>query len=385
MLGRMASAFLFSVLMDKTILVFCRSRPSQIQGCFQLSWTPLDNQRGPWRRLHPWALRQRWGGSWRVPALASGASTTWPSRTWVSKATMKDYDKSQGLMLAAGESRNISRSAWPFARPFSWTSSTPTICWALRYNMIQFTRLQTIEYSYSEKAKDLEAKAVGGRLSLEEQTTFGGITRQYSTLMICPQLLDHVKTETEKEANLAKNLCKAREEREAARKGAKKGGDKSEHPWSIRCGSRQALWLLQHLQRPCKLEEWIETFFHCSVLNSRPPLGLFSRKSQQRIGRRRHFEQEVDHTVDALNTMYGKPGGPHKRYGGSNNGAIISGQAHFFWICWRCTQESRGSTSAFWPRGPWGASGCWGVRWLADFVPPWILQSWPCLTTIWGY
>ena len=96
--------------------------------------------------------------------------------------------------------------------------------------MIQFTRLQTIEYSYSEKAKDLEAKAVGGRLSLEEQTTFGGITRQYSTLMICPQLLDHVKTETEKEANLAKNLCKAREEREAARKGAKKGGDKSEHP-----------------------------------------------------------------------------------------------------------------------------------------------------------
>ena len=95
---------------------------------------------------------------------------------------------------------------------------------------IQFRRLQTIEYSYSEKARDLEAKAVGGRLSLEEQTTFGGITRQYSILMICPQLLDHVKIETEKEANLAKNLRKAREEREAARKGAKKGGDKSEHP-----------------------------------------------------------------------------------------------------------------------------------------------------------
>ena len=64
------------------------------------------------------------------------------------------------------------------------------------------------------------------------------------------------------------------------------------------------------------------------VLNSRPPLGLFSRKSQQRIGRRRHFEQEVDHTVDALNTMYGRPGGPHKRYGGSNSGPISSGQAH---------------------------------------------------------
>ena len=88
---------------------------------------------------------------------------------------------------------------------------------------IQFRRLQTIEYSYSEKAKDLEAKAVGGRLSLEEQTTFGGIARQYSTLMICPQLLDHVKIETEKEANLAKNLRKAREEREAARKGSEEG------------------------------------------------------------------------------------------------------------------------------------------------------------------
>lgn len=36
--------------------------------------------------------------------------------------------------------------------------------------------------------------------------------------MICPDLLDHVKAETEKEASLAKNLRKAREERDAARK-----------------------------------------------------------------------------------------------------------------------------------------------------------------------
>lgn len=88
---------------------------------------------------------------------------------------------------------------------------------------IQFRRLQTIEYSYSEKARDMESKAVGGRLSLEEQTTFGGITRQFATLMICPDLLDHVKSEVEKEASLAKNIRKAREEREAARKGGKKG------------------------------------------------------------------------------------------------------------------------------------------------------------------
>eukprot|EP00438_Fugacium_kawagutii_P028256 Skav200691 [mRNA] locus=scaffold6391:1205:6504:+ [translate_table: standard] len=86
---------------------------------------------------------------------------------------------------------------------------------------IQFRRLQTIEYSYSEKAREQESKAVGGKLSLEEQTTFGGVTRQFSTLMVCPELLEHVKAETEKEASLAKNLRKAREEREAARRGKK--------------------------------------------------------------------------------------------------------------------------------------------------------------------
>ena len=93
---------------------------------------------------------------------------------------------------------------------------------------VQFRRLQTIEFSYSEKAKEMEAKAVGGRLSLEEQTTFGGVVRQYSTLMVCPDLLSFVKEETEKEASLAKNLRKAREEREAARR--QKGGRQKEDP-----------------------------------------------------------------------------------------------------------------------------------------------------------
>lgn len=77
---------------------------------------------------------------------------------------------------------------------------------------IQFRRLQTMEFSYAEKARDMESKAVGGRLSLEEQTAFGGVTRHYSTLMICPELLTHVKEETEKEASLAINLRKARKE-----------------------------------------------------------------------------------------------------------------------------------------------------------------------------
>ena len=90
-----------------------------------------------------------------------------------------------------------------------------------------FRRLQTIEFSYAEKARELESKAAGGRLSLEEQQTFGGLTRQASTLMICPDLLSHVKTEVERDAALAKNLRKAREERELQRKkrGGGKGGD----------------------------------------------------------------------------------------------------------------------------------------------------------------
>ena len=102
---------------------------------------------------------------------------------------------------------------------------------------VQFRRLQTIEYSYAEKAREQESKAVGGRLTLEEQTTFGGMTRQYSTLMICPELLDYVRAETEREATLAKSLRKAREEREALRKGQnQKTKGKQEDPWGSRCG-----------------------------------------------------------------------------------------------------------------------------------------------------
>lgn len=88
-----------------------------------------------------------------------------------------------------------------------------------------FRRLQTIEYAYAEKVRDAESKSVGGRLSVEEQQTFGGLTRQAGTLMICPELLDYVKGEVERDASLAKNMRKAREERELARKQGKKKGD----------------------------------------------------------------------------------------------------------------------------------------------------------------
>lgn len=91
-----------------------------------------------------------------------------------------------------------------------------------------FRRIQTIEFAYAERAREAESKAIGGRLSLEEQQTFGGLTRQASTLMVCPELMDFVKSEVERNASLAKNLRKAREERELTRKQNKgKKGDEA--------------------------------------------------------------------------------------------------------------------------------------------------------------
>lgn len=91
---------------------------------------------------------------------------------------------------------------------------------------LMFRRLQTIEYAHSEKAREMESKAVGGKLSLEEQMTFGSLVRQAGTLMIAPTLLEHVKLEVEKDVQLQKNIRKAREERELARK-AKPGKEQN--------------------------------------------------------------------------------------------------------------------------------------------------------------
>ena len=94
-------------------------------------------------------------------------------------------------------------------------------------------RAQTIEFGWAERIKEKEAKGMGSsRLSLEEQSMFGGLARQASTLMICPTLIDFVRVEVEKEAKLQKALRMAREEREGdggkkANKG-KKGDRKDE-------------------------------------------------------------------------------------------------------------------------------------------------------------
>ena len=78
-----------------------------------------------------------------------------------------------------------------------------------------FRRVQTIEFGWAERVREREAKGPGGnRLSVEEQSVFGGLVRQASTLMICPELVDHVRSEVEKEAKLQKALRVAREERE---------------------------------------------------------------------------------------------------------------------------------------------------------------------------
>ena len=89
---------------------------------------------------------------------------------------------------------------------------------------ILFRRVQTIEYSWSERIADREAKAsAGGRMSLEEQALFGGLTRSSSAIMICPALINFVKEEAERDGKLQKALRLAREERENRAAGGKGG------------------------------------------------------------------------------------------------------------------------------------------------------------------
>ena len=81
-----------------------------------------------------------------------------------------------------------------------------------------FRRLQTIEYSYSDKLRERAASSTSGRLTLDEQAAFGAVARAESKLMVSPKLLEAARTETEKEAGLAKSLLKAREARTALAK-----------------------------------------------------------------------------------------------------------------------------------------------------------------------
>ena len=85
-----------------------------------------------------------------------------------------------------------------------------------------FRDMQTIEYSYQDKMRDLESSGgrggQAGRLSTGEQSMFAGSSRLSQSLMVCPALLEQVKQEVDKEGGLFKNLVKAREARTALRK-----------------------------------------------------------------------------------------------------------------------------------------------------------------------
>ena len=83
--------------------------------------------------------------------------------------------------------------------------------------------------AWSERVNERENKQMAGsRLSIEEQSFFGGITRSAGSLMICPALLDWVRSEVEKDAKLHKALRLARDEKDAEQPGGGKRGGKNQ-------------------------------------------------------------------------------------------------------------------------------------------------------------
>jgi len=78
-----------------------------------------------------------------------------------------------------------------------------------------FRRIQVIEWVHHERVRDGETS--GDRLSPEEWAAFSGTTRAGDTLMVCPQLLSHVKRQVETDVQIMKSVRKAREERELKR------------------------------------------------------------------------------------------------------------------------------------------------------------------------
>jgi hypothetical protein len=84
---------------------------------------------------------------------------------------------------------------------------------------VAFKRAQTIEFAYQERIREQQQMGgKGSRLTYEEQAVFLGVTRS-DVIMICPKMLDYVREEVQRDSELAKNLRKAREERDYLRKG----------------------------------------------------------------------------------------------------------------------------------------------------------------------
>jgi len=85
-----------------------------------------------------------------------------------------------------------------------------------------FRRIQVIEWVHHERVR--EGEASGDRLSPEEWAAFSGTTKAGDTLMVCPQLLSHMKGVVETDVQIMKSVRKAREERELKRGHAKAKG-----------------------------------------------------------------------------------------------------------------------------------------------------------------
>ena len=85
---------------------------------------------------------------------------------------------------------------------------------------VAFKRAQTIEFAYQERIREQQQLGgKGSRLTYEEQAVLLGVTRS-DVIMICPKMLEYVREEVQRDSELAKNLRKAREERDYLRKGA---------------------------------------------------------------------------------------------------------------------------------------------------------------------
>ena len=61
-----------------------------------------------------------------------------------------------------------------------------------------FRRAQTIEWVYHDRIREADAGSSRDRLAPEEMAVFSGVSRAGDTLMVAPQLLEHVKGVTEK-------------------------------------------------------------------------------------------------------------------------------------------------------------------------------------------
>ncbi|CAK0807270.1 unnamed protein product, partial [Prorocentrum cordatum] len=83
---------------------------------------------------------------------------------------------------------------------------------------VTLRRCHLIEYHYEKKGKAATGKEQGAGLSREEAAYFTGSHRLGGEVMICPELIEWVSKEIEKDASVAKQMRKAREEARLSRK-----------------------------------------------------------------------------------------------------------------------------------------------------------------------